>query len=895
MSDIQDVLWQQFEVEVSEHLDFLEGALAAPDEAAAPDTIAAIFRAFHSTKGLGAAMGVTAMEAIAHAAESLFASVRNGSRTLDGNLSEALLQAVDAMRGMSREAVAARGDVPERQDVLGVLAQHETGQASVSPTVPSDADDDAAAEESEQMGSLADRLAVTMSALVDALRPGAEPGALQQLDDDLLSLDEAIGPLGLQGLRRQLRQLSRAVHKDGPDDTLLRDLTVTLGTVEEVSGRLAGRQDLQAHLAQRGAGQLLRDCALAAEFLVEGDDDAAVEQALRGASRQAELLGLDQAAGLLVQATDILGRGSPGETTRQRLSRIIDRIGEAAAANPPTDLAAEDAARFRESLREGAELQGGADQIERARLLGVSELILSNPSQDMLVRLGSVLDDPNLMLIEFEADLDGDADLAARLATWIHDNADAVASHVRSSPEGPRSHILVATAARPAAVRADLGSLDPSHNQLNARICDGQATEEAQKNAATRAEEVVRVPARAIDDLLDHLSELLPVASGLEELINQSASEKLLQRITERTQAMPEEFAAFASAFEDQQDRLHGLADELSRVLRGLRDAAMDLRVVPIETLLNRYPRVARELARNQGKELRVAIDGRGARIDKGMVELLVDPLMHMVRNAVDHGVELPEARLEAGKQRQAQLILSAEQRGEHVVVVLSDDGRGMDPAALRSRAVERGLLNQAQADALEDQVAMRLVFEPGFSTNDEVTQTSGRGVGMDVVAAVAAQLGGSVSVRSRVGEGTDVTLELPLSVAIQSTLLIEQQGQLFAIPDRRIAGVVRANGATHCSFGGKDGIPVAPLAGLLDMDQSRAGQEDDRLVVITSGGRSLGLRVDRVLRRSDVFVKDPHPVVAAIPGLGGVTRMGDGRIAFILDPDGLIAMAGQP
>jgi two-component system chemotaxis sensor kinase CheA len=555
---------------------------------------------------------------------------------------------------------------------------------------------------------------------------------------------------------------------------------------------------------------------------------------------------------------------------------------------------AEDAARFRESLREGAEVQGGADQVERARALGVSEQILGQPGDKMLARLGSVLDDPNLMLIEFEADLDSDADLAARLAAWIHDNADAVASHVRSTPEGPRSHVLVATAARPAAVKADLGSLDPTHSQLVARICDGQASEEAQKSAASRADEVVRVPARAIDGLLDRLSELLPVASGLEDLINQSSSETLLHQMTERSQALPEGFAEFATAFDEQQERLHGLADELSRVLRGLRDAAMDLRVVPIETLLNRYPRVARELARNQGKEVRVSIDGKGARIDKGMVELLVDPLMHMVRNAVDHGVESPDERLEAGKPRQAQLSLGAEQRGEHVVVVLSDDGRGMDPDALRKRAVENGMMAQAQVDALDDQAAMRLVFEPGFSTNDEVTQTSGRGVGMDVVAAVAAQLGGSVSVRSSVGEGTDITLDLPLSVAIQSTLLIEQQGQSFAIPDRRVAGVVRANGALHCSFGGNDAIPVAPLARLLDMDESFDGQADDRLVVITSGGRSLGLRVDRVLRRSDVFVKDPHPAVAAIPGLGGVTRMGDGRIALILDPDGLIAMATQ-
>jgi two-component system chemotaxis sensor kinase CheA len=894
MSDIQDVLWQQFEVEVGEHLDYLEMVLATPEEAAAPDTISAIFRAFHSTKGLGAAMGVTAMEAVGHAAESLFATVRNGDRSLDASLSQDLLQAVDAMRDMTRMAARVRGDVPERQDVLELLAAQGSPQALAGQAAASRQDDEASDVQSRQIGGLAESLSVAMATLVDALQPGAQASVLQRLDDELLALDEAIGPLGLHGLRRLLRQLSRTMHKDGPDDGLLRDLSVALGAVEEISGRFAGRQGLQVHLAQRGAGKLLRSCAVAAECLIENQDGAEALESLDEAARQAELLGLVEASGLLILSADILRRGSPGEAARARLSLVIDRIGESAAANPPVDLQAEDAARFRESLRQGDQEQGGADRLERARHLGVSEAVLSQTSEDMLSRLGSALDDPNLILLEFEADLDTDADLATRLKAWIEDNADVISSHVRSTAEGPRSHILVATAARPAAIKADLNSVDPSHAQLVARICDGQAAEQALKGAASRADEVVRVPARAIDDLLDRLSELLPVASGLEELVDRAPAQKQLRVLLEGTDTPSRALSEFATTLEEQQDRLRSLADELSRVLRGFRDAAMDLRAVPIETLFNRYPRVARELARSQGKELRVSVEGNGARIDKGMVELLVDPLMHMIRNAVDHGVEEPEQRQNAGKERHAQLVLRADQRGEHVVIVLADDGRGMDPEKLRKRAVSVGILDQAAADALDDQAAIRLIFKPGFSTNEEVTQTSGRGVGMDVVASVAARLGGSVAVHSELGRGTTLTLELPLSVAIQSTLLIEQQGQLFAIPDRRVAGVTRANGASVCSFAGDDAIPVASLSRLLDLGDHGVS-EDDRLVVVTSGSRRLGLRVDRVLRRSDVFVKDPHPAIAAIQGLGGVTRMGDGRVAVILDPDGLIALANQP
>ena len=185
----------------------------------------------------------------------------------------------------------------------------------------------------------------------------------------------------------------------------------------------------------------------------------------------------------------------------------------------------------------------------------------------------------------------------------------------------------------------------------------------------------------------------------------------------------------------------------------------------------------------------------------------------------------------------------------------------------------------------------MRLIFEPGFSTTQDVTQTSGRGVGMDVVSSAVSHLGGSISVSSIPGEGTTLSLDLPLSVALQRTLLVELGPQLFAIPDRRVVGIVRANGGSTVDLPNEKGVPIAPLGELLGMP---GGDDvpDERLVVISSGGRSLGLRVDRILRRSDIFVRDTHPAIARIPGLGGVTHVADGRIAMILDPDGLIALS---
>jgi len=236
--------------------------------------------------------------------------------------------------------------------------------------------------------------------------------------------------------------------------------------------------------------------------------------------------------------------------------------------------------------------------------------------------------------------------------------------------------------------------------------------------------------------------------------------------------------------------------------------------------------------------------------------------------------------------------VLRAEQRGEHVTIALSDDGRGIDIAGVRERAVERGLLGRQAADAASDETLRRLIFEPGFSTAASVTATSGRGVGMDVVATTVAELGGSVTVHSQSGEGTRIVLELPLSIALQSTLLVEQSGQIFALPDRHVTVVAHHQGAGSIHLAGMPEAPVVALARLLGMPET--GDGPAQVVVIAAGTRRLGLAVERVVRRADILVRESHPVIAAIPGLSGASRLGDGSIVLILDPDGLIGLASS-
>ena len=892
MSDLADILWQQFGTEVGEHLDLIERELG-PAAQGDGEGVAGLFRAFHSIKGLAAAMGVQALEILAHSGESLLAGVRDGLVPLNETHRALLIDVADAMRTMSEEATAVRGDVAGRDALATRLADavaaFRTGGAAadVGATAVADGVD-------PRLAALGASLARMMDRLVQALRPGAPSEALSQLDADLLGIDGMIGELGLLGLRRQVRRLSRAAHDGRPDIGLLHDLALALGVLEEMVGHDVGGRALLAHVAQSGAGDLIRACARAGEALrLAGGgerDTGEMADLLEAAALRADLLALGRSATLLRLAIDLLRRGSLDGEADIALTGVLDRIVEHAAANPPADVAAETAHRLEEMLRALVAGRGVEATIERAMALGVDAALLDHLSDEARERLGAAIDDPGQILFEVDADLESDAALAGIFAAWVADNADPVTSLVVARDGRSRTRLLLATPARPAAVLADLGALDRGGERLRVRICDGRKDPARTDAGPAVLEETLRVPARVIDDILERLGDLMPIAAGLEALVKMPAlqpreREALLHGL--EGAPSPDEIVDRA---DERRDALRRISDTFARALKGLRDAALELRIVPVDLLFGRYPRLVRDMARTMDKQVVLTLEANGARIDKGMIERLADPLMHMIRNAVDHGIEKPAERQAAGKPAQASIVLRAEQRGEHVTIALSDDGRGIDTEAVRSRAVERGLLPREAARVASPDTLHRLIFEPGFSTSERVSATSGRGVGMDVVASTVAELGGSVVIRTRRGEGTTIALELPLSVALQSTLLIEQSGQVFALPDRNVTAVARHGGGGEIALAGAGATPVVGLAGLLGLDEARDGA--GQVVVIAAGTRRLGLAVERVVRRADILVKESHPVIAAVPGLSGAARLGDGSIVVILDPDGLIGLA---
>jgi len=334
----------------------------------------------------------------------------------------------------------------------------------------------------------------------------------------------------------------------------------------------------------------------------------------------------------------------------------------------------------------------------------------------------------------------------------------------------------------------------------------------------------------------------------------------------------------------------------LDMITSELQEAVMKLRMQPIRKVFGRFPRVARDVARSLGKEVELHLEGEETELDKNLVEVLADPLVHLVRNAVDHGVESPEERAAAGKPRAGQVLLSAAQEGNAIVIAIEDDGKGMDPEVLRRKAVEKELYSADAAQRLTDTEAWDLIFHAGFSTRAQVSDVSGRGVGMDVVRTAITRLNGAISIDSKVGSGTRLEIRLPLTLAIFPTLLVTVAERRYALPLASVRELLELDDCRTRRIEGREVVMVRdetmPLHWLSDwFTPNRPRVEAHHGVVVDLGaGELAALVVDELLGQEDVVIKPLGSVLEGLPGFSGATITGDGNIALILDARSLVA-----
>ncbi|MEB3237707.1 MAG: chemotaxis protein CheA [Candidatus Sericytochromatia bacterium] len=373
--------------------------------------------------------------------------------------------------------------------------------------------------------------------------------------------------------------------------------------------------------------------------------------------------------------------------------------------------------------------------------------------------------------------------------------------------------------------------------------------------------QTVRVATERLDALVNLVGELVIDRTRLQEIVHRYESDDVKEVIR-----------------------------HVGSVISDIHGVIMKLRMMPVERVFSRFPRMVRDLARELGKEVQLVVEGQETELDRLMIDEIADPLLHLLRNAVDHGLEPGDDRELMGKPRIGTIRLAARHEGSHVIIEVQDDGKGLDPERIRRKAVEKGLIGQDEAQRLNDKQCLDLLFLPGFSTRDEVTDISGRGVGMDAVKAKTLALGGVLDMTSQVGRGTHVTVILPLTLAIIQCMLTEVGEEIYAIP---ISFIEDAHDLVDMSLQSVQdeemamlrgqSLPLRRLRDALDVPGGTAGQEAS-VVIVRVGSRRTGFLVDRLLGQQEVVIKPISRLAGGIGQVSGASILGDGRIALILD-----------
>jgi len=433
--------------------------------------------------------------------------------------------------------------------------------------------------------------------------------------------------------------------------------------------------------------------------------------------------------------------------------------------------------------------------------------------------------------------------------------ATPIASIPKGTPQAPSAKV-----APPAPVQKKSATTKPTTKA--ASKATKPSTAKANQPAVPQGETTVRVDTKRLDKIMNMVGELVLVRNRLTSLGLISDDEDLTKAVS-----------------------------NLDAVTTDLQGAVMKTRMQPIKKVFGRFPRVVRDLARSLDKDIKLVLEGEETDLDKNLVEALADPLVHLVRNSVDHGVEEPDVREAMGKPRQGTVLLSASQEGDHILLTIKDDGAGMDAEKLKNIAIDRGVLDAEAAAKMPDKEAFSLIFAPGFSTKTEISEVSGRGVGMDVVKTKITQLNGTVSIDSEMGVGTVLEIKVPLTLAILPTLMVVVGEQTFALPLAAVNEIFHLDLTNTNSVDGQltiivreKAIPLFYLDQWLVRNYVDKPRDKGHVVIVQLGNQQIAFVVDRLIGQEEVVIKPLDRLLHGTPGMAGATITSDGGIALILD-----------
>ncbi len=561
----------------------------------------------------------------------------------------------------------------------------------------------------------------------------------------------------------------------------------------------------------------------------------------------------------------VAGRGvkADGEPILQTLRRIVAAGSTAQAATTPQGAPADTAASTAAAWKIRFWLPSDALAFGTKPLLLLDEFREMGPCRvTALAERVPPLDeiDVEAAYLGWEVVLETDKPREAieDVFVFVRDGMELAIEPLATAAETPAAAVTVAAPA----VRA---AEDTPESQDGAGL---RAKTEKPSGAGDKANSSLRVPAERLDELMDRVGELVIAQARLSQIAAASAD-----------------------------STLKTVAEEIERLASGLRDTTMGIRMVPIGTLFGRFRRLVHDLSSELGKEVEFATTGEETELDKTVIERLADPLVHIIRNAVDHGLESPQRRGAAGKSGRGRVRLAAIQTGAEVAITISDDGAGLDVERIRAKAEEAGLI---PADAkLADQELYQLIFHPGLSTAKEITSVSGRGVGMDVVKRTIEALRGVIEVSSRPGEGTTVTLRLPLTLAIIDGMLVRVDGGRYTIPLSVVEECVELPRSEMAATQGRNFLNIRgaliPYLRLRELfGATGPADAHPKVVIVSAGEKRVGLVVDQIIGNNQTVIKSLSKLHADIGTFSGATILGDGTVALILDVNHLVAFGQQ-
>lgn len=385
----------------------------------------------------------------------------------------------------------------------------------------------------------------------------------------------------------------------------------------------------------------------------------------------------------------------------------------------------------------------------------------------------------------------------------------------------------------------------------------------------------VRVDVKRLDDLMNQVGELVLERNRMIQL-NSNYQGEVNQE-------------SFSEDFNKLTKRLNFVTSELQMQV-------LKMRMIPVEKVFKKFPRIVRNLARDLGKEVDLQLMGEETELDRSVVDEIGDPLIHLIRNAMDHGLETPDERLVAGKSKMGTLILAAAHEGNQIIISIKDDGKGLDPDKIGRKALEKGLITDDQLASMMPREILDLIFLPGFSTKEKASDLSGRGVGMDVVRTNIKKLNGIIDIKSELGKGSEFILKLPLTLAIIQSLLVEVEGEIYSIPLSAVMETLRVDQKEFHTIGGKEMLklreivlPLVRLERVFGVSRKMDTDSACYVVVVGVGEKRVGLIVTRLLGQQEVAIKSLGKYLANLPGIAGSTILGDGSVALIVDPVSLV------